>query len=1428
MNPNIIDNINNNINNELIKNIVNKCINSIFINLITSDKILIVNNLSELIIYIINKFNINEYLEQLKINNYQDVYSLLILLMPFYELNASKNIKTLNELFKNNNNSAKKLSSSYYVDHLNSDKLISDSDYLNKYFENTVNSIKNTIDKVSTKLLPNWKNIFPYDMTNYKKSDIYLYYLNIFKNRQFNYNNSGFIYGVIYKFLYIDIKDIKWMIFDKNENNLQVSPYIFIVSRELQISKIINEPWDLIDKIKQQNLNINWINFLNSSSNNDIIKSLLLFYLRWEYDQEKLSSLKIDKNCSIILKKKFKLTSNENDIDKNDETVLTDQELSNCIESVKNQIQFKNIYNYIYECMHRFKYTWYAYYCLDDNHNILNINDFYNKYEKELPYLKFEEKSQPAQFNKFKYVTLKNVYNFFKSFLHNNKDNEYKLHNKSYEFDNIDLDTQNIIIDRLNMKNISSWFKITTNLNRIYNDNKVVNEIYNYIVESLNTSESTFFIRIIFETLVYNGMLTYFKYNPKVTDNNIIPNKNKEFSKWKNHILENIKLIDYENAYHFFTNKKYKNHENSLELIKNSLWYTNFGADWIAQIQIYHHFINQRVIYVTGATGAGKSTVAPFLLLYAIKMINYKNDAKVVCTVPRIQPAKDNSKMMSHNIGIPILKENSINYIQYETATNKIIDNLYHPALILSTDGLLYQRIKSNYVLKNKSRNTFNNINMYDMILVDEAHEHNVYMDMILTLCRFGVYINNQVPLGIISATMDEDELIYRKYFEMIDDNMKWPIRYQDKYDRKYLDRRIHLSVPFGGMNFDVKEIIKINSKPEDILKDIIIKTTTGDILLFLIGQSDINKAVKTINENTPGNILAIPFYSELDPKLLDRVKEIADKNIRKLFRYDKNKYGIKDMDNIPKDELRPENTYSRFIIIATNIAEASITINSLEYVIDTGKQKVNIYNENKDIAELKTIEISKPNQKQRKGRVGRVKPGTVYYTYDINKLPDRVIYKICIENIEDMLYGLYKTYSSKKYIDENNDPNKVTDSNKIVDFLKDQYLLSNGKIKSLKNKDNIIYPDENGRYERDILIDDNGIFYIIHPDEDKFERNINLVIEKIKEKPYENKVKKIFDFGINKGFLDRNYNITQEYNLYGNTLQYFSTFFDKITTKHIKLLYEVLCNYDINSEMMNKIILFVIFSLNNYDLDINKKIIGNADFLVKSSIIPIQYYNYLDYNVLETKSTTDSIQDMIRIYIENKFKNSTNIKNDILKILQLFYRIKLIFKNIKSNINKEIEKNEKNELNELNELSNLYKNLNKNIINIKYYSLYDQLCYFILKNFQSYLLIKIPNSDIYINYNNIDVNQVFSLNKKEIRVYQKNINRSILAFNINTPLLVTNIMWIPDYLLDKLNIKKNIYNKKINIDKLKSIYDNNYDTIKQKIEKVSLYLKNI
>ena len=69
--------------------------------------------------------------------------------------------------------------------------------------------------------------------------------------------------------------------------------------------------------------------------------------------------------------------------------------------------------------------------------------------------------------------------------------------------------------------------------------------------------------------------------------------------------------------------------------------------DWMSQINFYNHYINHNIIYVTGGTGTGKSTQVPKLLMYSLKMYDYKNNGQIICTQPRISPTEGNAKWIS-------------------------------------------------------------------------------------------------------------------------------------------------------------------------------------------------------------------------------------------------------------------------------------------------------------------------------------------------------------------------------------------------------------------------------------------------------------------------------------------------------------------------------------------------------------------------------------------------------------------------------------------------------------------------------------------------------------------------------------------------------------------------------------------------------------
>ena len=130
-----------------------------------------------------------------------------------------------------------------------------------------------------------------------------------------------------------------------------------------------------------------------------------------------------------------------------------------------------------------------------------------------------------------------------------------------------------------------------------------------------------------------------------------------------------------------------------------------------------------------------------------------------------------------------------------------------------------------------------------------------------------------------------------------------------------------------------------------------------GDILVFLTGQQEINDTCKALTEEAQSfpadkqKLLVLPLYSALSPDQQQAVFEPA-----------------------------PENT--RKVVVATNIAETSITINGVVYVIDPGFSKQKVYNPRIRVESLLVTPISKASARQRAGRAGRTRPGKCFRLY--------------------------------------------------------------------------------------------------------------------------------------------------------------------------------------------------------------------------------------------------------------------------------------------------------------------------------------------------------------------------------------------------------------------------------------------------------------
>ena len=876
----------------------------------------------------------------------------------------------------------------------------------------------------------------------------------------------------------------------------------------------------------------------------------------------------------------------------------------------------------------------------------------------------------------------------------------------------------------------------------------------------------------------------------------------------------NNKRLDYQKL----VKNKDGNEYSCIETMRKSIWYKGFGGDWICQIQQFHHFIHNRVILVTGATGAGKSTIFPFIMLYAYKIINYNNNAKIICTSPRKKPVIANALRIAGSLGVSII-DNGINEIQYYTSTNQQTnDNNYHPTLRFVTDGSL--KLIEHYILKIKyDENDTNNLtdeNFCDMLLVDESHENNTYITFLLTLVKFAVYINNSVSLGIISATMEYDELIYRTYYKSIDDNYKYPLNLFNKennINRNLLDRRVHLSKPFSNTNFKIEEYAYNKNKSKiDILKTILSSSTDGDILIFESGSSDVKKTVLEINNSSfcPNNVIAIPYYSETNDTLKEIVDNIDKKDIRNNYKFPK-KYNIfnynpNDLEIISEYKPVPEGTYDRFIIVGTNILEASVTIDTLVYAIDTGKHKKNIFDIRTHKSNLQEKYIAIQNRTQRKGRVGRSKPGFFYQTYDMDELEKIGDYLICFSNIINDIVKLI-TVKQNKIFNKKTDPYLINDISKLLLPIQKQYIYNDYKNDNENidrlfdykkiNIEKIIYPYSDGKYDYFQLVDEKGDFYIIHPNELDFirDKNYNIIPP---TKNYNNKISDIFEYLQTFKIFNKN-NIITDVGI--NILKILDIFVtqnkeNKNTIDINDLFYFIHCrafekyNIKLFNYLVHNGIIKWIFSNNRIDIKLNKYVNTKCDFIAKSKEIPKKYYEIHELNYYYQKKYDNSFDDKIEknnsdnkistlTYNKLKIEKLSNEKTGLyLTILRDYNIIKIKLQYIFENIKKY-------------NLSSLL--FNTNMFNIEKELIFS---YLLVKYYPENLLEKIKGVNLYQNFYDKDINNLYEIKiityidgkKKLLTNIMEEYRQYIFYLTIEDDHSIQNLLYISPIIFKYLN----------------------------------------
>jgi ATP-dependent RNA helicase DHX8/PRP22 len=297
----------------------------------------------------------------------------------------------------------------------------------------------------------------------------------------------------------------------------------------------------------------------------------------------------------------------------------------------------------------------------------------------------------------------------------------------------------------------------------------------------------------------------------------------------------------------------------------------------------------------------------------------FTNNGMIGCTQPRRVAAMSVAKRVAEEVGVQLGQE--VGYtIRFEDKTSPVTKIKY------MTDGMLQREILMDPDVKR-----------YSVIMLDEAHERTVATDVLFALLKKTLKRRPDLKVIVTSATLDADK--FSSYFN------ECPI----------------FTIP--GRTFPVE--ILYSKEPESDYLDAALETVMqihltepmGDILLFLTGQEEIDTSceilyerMKALGPNVP-ELLILPVYSALPSEMQSKIFEPAPPGSRK-------------------------------VVIATNIAETSITIDHIYYVIDPGFVKQNAYDPKLGMDSLVVTPISQAQANQRAGRAGRTGPGKAFRLY--------------------------------------------------------------------------------------------------------------------------------------------------------------------------------------------------------------------------------------------------------------------------------------------------------------------------------------------------------------------------------------------------------------------------------------------------------------
>lgn len=418
--------------------------------------------------------------------------------------------------------------------------------------------------------------------------------------------------------------------------------------------------------------------------------------------------------------------------------------------------------------------------------------------------------------------------------------------------------------------------------------------------------------------------------NTNTTDSNIIDMD-----------ADNIGILDYKGL-----------NKNPLTGLEYSEQYKNLAKVWSRlpaykdNKKIIQTIANNNVLLIESSTGSGKTVLVP---KYVLHSFNYEK--KIAITLPKKAITLSSAEFSAKTLDVKLGEE-----VGYQYKGNSNFSD--RTKLLYATDGTIVARLMNNPELPD-----------FDAVIIDEAHERKVQIDLLLFLLRETLKLRKDFKLIIMSATINVE--LFKNYYKdfkfqhiVLAGESHYPIT------SYFLDNTMSYQARMNKGFEILKEILQNLDSMKNTLdkdKDKDKDNDYNDILFFITSQNEAFSMCRKLNSiileeatnkkcqiTCNNKILCLELFSGVDIKRKDLALSKEYRNLG---------YTVK-------------------VIFTTNVAESSLTVDTIKYVIDNGHELNDSYDPNIRADKLDRKLITKAQATQRMGRAGRTSPGICYHLY--------------------------------------------------------------------------------------------------------------------------------------------------------------------------------------------------------------------------------------------------------------------------------------------------------------------------------------------------------------------------------------------------------------------------------------------------------------